>query len=84
MSDGRVVRLFKRREAAAMDLLQAVEMIALDAVVVTIRRMARYGFKIVAAPGSPAPELTADAQVGAVEECGFGRRFGLGLRYLGP
>ena len=44
MSDGRVVRLFKRREAAAMDLLQAVEMIALDAVVVTIRRMARYGF----------------------------------------
>src|SRR3982074_3977826 len=66
-----------------MDVLHAVEMLVLDpegavdlAVVVhPVPERPVMGLKIVAAPGPPALEFafSADVQIGAVEECGFGQ-----------
>jgi hypothetical protein len=60
----------------------AVEMFLLDpegaayltVVVHPVPERLVMGFEIVAAPGSPALEFafSADVQIGAVEECGFG------------
>jgi hypothetical protein len=70
-------------EGAAMDIAHAVEVLVLDperathaAVVVhPVVEWAIVGIEVVAAPASPTPEfvLGFDVQIGAVEECGFGR-----------
>ena len=72
----------ERHEAAAMDVVAAVEMLlrdperAVDAAVVlhAVPEWSVIGLVGVAAPGAPARKFAfgADMQVGAVEECRFG------------
>ncbi len=66
-----------------MDIAHTVEVFLLDpecatyltVVVHPVPERPVMGFEAVAAPGSPAGEFafSADVQIGAVEECGFGQ-----------
>jgi len=71
----------KRHEAAAMNVVGAIEMLlchperAADAAIVLhpVIERAVMRLEIVAAPGAPTPEfaLGFDVQIGSVVECGF-------------
>ena len=83
----------ERHEAAAMDVVRAVEMLFLNAegtadgavLLHPVPERSIMGFEIVAAEGAPAGKfaLGADTQIGAVQKSRFGQVVQAGGLYLG-